>query len=485
LGIAPLAVYEVFTWPWLHALSAREGRAVTLADVPAADWDALVLPGVDAVWLLGVWRRSPAGRAIALEEPGFRAATAATLADATDDDVIGSAFCIRGYEVDEHLGGDAGLAVARAELAKRGLKLILDFVPNHVAPDHPWVEAHPEYFVRGSEEEAAADPAGWLPTPHGPVARGRDPNFPAWPDVVQLDPRAPELRDAVVETLVSIAARCDGVRCDMAMLMLDDVAERTWGERLPPPRPEPYWVEVTRRVRAVAPEFVFLAEAYWDLEGRLFEDGIDLAYDKVLYDRLAHGDAAQIRSHLVADPAWQARLVRFLENHDEPRAAVTFPPERGRAAAVALLTLPGVPLLYEGELDGRRVHTPMHLGRSPGEPSDDEAASFWSRLLRLVADEGVRSGSWRLLEVEGWPDNHSNERLLAWRWDRHAVVLNYSGSVADGLVRLGPELAGAGWTLRDVYGDRVFERDGDELASRGLYVLLDPWDAYVLRLESA
>ena len=149
------------------------------------------------------------------------------------------------------------------------------------------------------------------------------------------------------------------------------------------------------------------------------------------------------------------------------------------------MTLPGVPLLYEGQLEARRVRTPMHLGRSPVEPRDEETAEFWDGLLRLVADEGVRTGAWRLLDVDGWPDNRSNERLLAWRWDRHVVVVNFTGAVADGLVQLGPELAGASWTLRDVYGDRVFERDGDELASRGLYVLLDPFDAYILRLESA
>src|SRR5262249_36489114 len=151
--------------------------------------------------------------------------------------VVGSAYCIRGYEVDPRLGADAGLAAARQALASRDLKLLLDFVPNHVAPDHPWVAEHPEYFVRGTDEDAAADPAAWLETPNGPVARGRDPYFPPWPDVVQLDPMSPGLRDAAVETLVSIAARCDGVRCDMGMLFLDDVVERTWAGRLQPRRP--------------------------------------------------------------------------------------------------------------------------------------------------------------------------------------------------------------------------------------------------------
>jgi hypothetical protein len=127
----------------------------------------------------------------------------------------------------------------------------------------------------------------------------------------------------------------------------------------------------------------------------------------------------------------------------------------------------------------------MHLGRSPLEPRDEESVLFWDALLAVLANEGVRTGSWRLLDVDGWPDNRSNERLLAWRWDRHAVVINYSDAVADGLVRIGPDLAGAQWRLRDVIHDEVYERDGDDIAARGLYVRLDPYDAYVLRLDSA
>jgi hypothetical protein len=474
-----MTIYEVFTWPWLVELSAREGREVTLADVPAAGWDALALPGIDTVWLMGVWRRSEAGRAVALEV--FAEATAAVLPDATEADVVGSAYCVRGYEVDERLGGDAGLAVAREELARRGLRLLLDFVPNHLAPDHPWVEAHPDYFVRGTEEDAAADPAAWLPTPNGPLAHGRDPYFPPWADVVQLDPMSAAMRDAAVETLVSIAGRCDGVRCDMAMLLLDDVAEGTWAGRLQPRRPEPYWGEVTRRVRERAPGFVFLAEAYWDLEQRLLDEGVDGCYDKRLYDRLAHGDAASVRRHLAADPAWQERMVRFLENHDEPRAAATFPPARNRAAAVALVTLPGRPLLYRGEVEGRRIRLPVHLGREPSEPVDEELAQFWRGLLRAVADERVRTGEWRLLEVDGWPDNRSSECLLAWRWDGHLVVVNYGDSEADGLVRLGDDVGGGTLRFREVFSGETFEHDASDLAG-GLYVRLEPWGFRVHRV---
>jgi hypothetical protein len=476
-------IHEVFTWPWLAALSAEHGRAVTLADVPEEAWDALALPGVDAVWLMGVWERSPAGRLVALEDPGFRAATAAALPGARDEDIVGSPYCVRGYNVDPALGGRAGLAAARAALARRGLRLVLDFVPNHVAPDHPWVAEHPEFFVRGMRDDLERDPVAWLEAVGRVYARGRDPFFPPWPDVVQLDPMSPDLRATVIATLNDIAGQCDGVRCDMAMLFLDDVAQRTWDGLLQPLLPEPYWVEVTAAVRSTNPDFLFVAEAYWDLEGSLLEQGIDYCYDKRLYDRLAEGDAASVRAHLRADPRWQARLIRFLENHDEPRAASVFPPDRSRAAAVVLMTLPGAILLHEGQAAGARTRLPVHLGRRPVEQPDLELEAFWSHVLASVASDEVRSGGWRLLDAHGWSDNDSAENLLAWRWERHVVVVNYSGERADGRVELGGDMSGGAWQLLDLLAGSVYVRDGDDLAREGLYVGLEPYAAHVLRLQ--
>jgi hypothetical protein len=477
----PPTIYEVFTWPWLAELSARVGRPVDLGNVPDEAWDELALPGADTIWLMGVWARSDAGRRVALTDPGFRAATVGALPDATRADVVGSPYCIRDYTVDPRLGGRDGLATARAALAERGLRLLLDFVPNHVAPDHSWVSERPEYFVKGTPADVEDDPAAWLETEGGVYARGRDPYFPPWPDVLQLDLMSPGLREAAIATLRDIAAQCDGVRCDMAMLCLDDVAERTWHHRLQPPRESPYWRQVTEAVRQTHPDFLFVAEAYWDREQTLLEQGIDYCYDKRLYDRLADGDAGSIRDHLSADVAWQERLVRFLENHDEPRAATVFPRDRLRAAVVALLTLPGAILLHEGQLDALETRLPVHLGRRPAEPPDAESRSFWSHTLATVANEHVREGEWRLLDVTGWPDNQSCDGLVAWRWRNHLVVINYSGVAADGLVQLGADAAGRTWPLHDVFDGRIYERDGDELASCGLYVSLPSFGVHLFR----
>ena len=147
-------IYEVNTAVWLDDLSRGAGRRLTLAELSAAQWAAVTPPGVDAVWLMGVWERSPAGLSIANDNPALWADFRAALTDVQTADVIGSPYCVRRYVVDAAFGGPVGLAVARAALADRGVRLVLDYVPNHVAPDHPWVTSSPEMFIQGLDHDA-------------------------------------------------------------------------------------------------------------------------------------------------------------------------------------------------------------------------------------------------------------------------------------------------------------------------------------------
>ncbi len=494
-------VHEVFTWVWLADLERIAGRPMTLADVPDDVWDDVARPGIDAVWLMGVWQRSPLGAAIARSEPSMVDAQRAALDDGTDADVVGSAYCIRDYVVDDRLGGDEALTAARAALAARGVRLVLDFVPNHVAPDHPWVRSRPELFVHGSRDDLDREPASFLDVDGRVFARGRDPFFPAWPEVLQLDASSAALRTAAAELVARLTDRCDGLRCDMAMLMLDDVFHRTWGDRASGgPAPDGgrgYWPTVIGAARAIRPDFAFWAEAYWDLEPVLLEQGFDACYDKRLYDLLVRrAPAAEVRAHVSADPALQRRTVRFVENHDEPRAAAAFEPAAHRAALVTVFTLPGVALLHEGEADGRHVRVPVTLGRRPLEPRDAALRQFVDRLLDALAG-GLRHGDWTLVRVEGWPDNDSAERLAAWCWtgdaSRHLVVVNLSGERADGVVRLdwddpradhgddprdGPSAA---VVFDDLLSGERYVRDRSQLVEDGLYVALEGHAVHLLR----
>lgn len=365
---------------------------------------------------------------------------------------------------------------------------MLDFVPNHVAPDHPWAGEHPEFFVQGEADDVRSDPASFVETGGKVFACGRDPYFPAWPDVLQLNAFHQGLRRAAIDTLSDIAGQSDGVRCDMAMLLLNSVFERTWGDRAGQLPETEYWVDVIAAVKKAYPDFLFMAEAYWDLEWELQRQGFDYCYDKRLYDRLEHDTAESVRLHLCADLAYQERLVRFIENHDEPRARSAFAPRRERAAAVAMATLPGARLFHDGPFEGRSVRLPVFLGRRPEEPVDAEFQAFYRALLKIAAAEGLQNGDWRLCEENGWPDNASYRNLVAWCWrsgDVHElVVVNLSDAPAQGRVRLPwEELAARTWGMTDLFSGETYERDGDEMRGPGLYVALSPWGFHVLALH--
>lgn len=482
-------IYEINTWVWLQELGRNRKNPVTLASVPKKEWDAIGALGCDAVWFMGVWERSPAGIAVSMRNQGLLDDFRRALPDFSGADNVGSPYCVRNYVVDPSLGGAEGLAKARMELARRGLRLILDFVPNHVAPDHPWVFDHPDYFIRGNYGDSVREPGAFLAAGGNVFACGRDPFFPAWPDVLQLNAFNGGLRTAIAATVNAIADQCDGVRCDMAMLVMNDIFQRTWGERAGAMPAGEYWPELIGAVRAAHPGFLFMAEAYWDLEWELQQQGFDFCYDKKLYDLLEHGPAEHVRQHLCADMAYQERLVRFIENHDEPRAAATFADGKARAAAVAILTLPGARLLHEGQFEGRKVRLPVFLGRRPAEPLDQDLAAFYRNLLQETGRDLFRDGDWQPCERSGWPDNQSCHNILAWCWERDGeramILVNLSDVTSQALVRVPwDELRGKVWRLDDSLSGEIFERSGNDMRDAGLFVELAPWGCHFFRLSS-
>lgn len=479
-GLYP-SLYQINTRVWLTELSRRLGRQATLDDIPDSELDRLAEMGFDWIWFLSVWQTGTVVQRISRTNAELRKEFEETLHDLRDEDIGGSGFAIAGYSAHEKLGADAALARLRARLHKRGLHLLLDFVPNHVALDHPWVEQHPDYFVSGTEDDLARAPQNYTRIGGRIFAYGRDPYFPGWPDTLQLNYGNQATQEAMISQLLKIATQCDAVRCDMAMLVLPDVFQRTWGIRS-----EPFWPKATLAVRERFPDFRFMAEVYWDLEWTLQQQGFDFTYDKRLYDRLRAGQARPVREHLLAGLDYQNKMVRFLENHDEPRAAATFSPEIHEAAAVITYLSPGLRFFHQGQFEGHKKRISPHLVRGPQEPLDERMKRFYDRLIQLLQRPVLHDGHWQLLEcTRAWDANASSDDFIVYAWhnpegERLLVAVNYAEHWSQCYVRL--PFAGfedRQWRFRDRLGNAVYDRDDNDLQRRGLYLDLAPWHYHV------
>jgi glycosidase len=484
------SLYQINTRVLLTGLSQTLGQPATLDDIPDAELDRIAALGFDYVWLLSVWHTGSAGQRVSRAHAGWRHEFEDTLPDLCAEDIAGSGFAITGYTAHPAVGGPAALARIRRRLQARGLKLMLDFVPNHTALDHPWVEDHPDYYVGGGELEQTRAPQNytWVKRKRGDVllAHGRDPYFDGWPDTLQLDYANPATQEAMIGELLVIAEQCDAVRCDMAMLVLPKVFERTWGRR-----PPPFWARAIQRVRKQVSDFRFMAEVYWDLEWTMMQEGFDYAYDKRLYDRLREGHARPVREHLWAGLDYQNRLARFMENHDEPRAAATFASGMHEAAAIVTYLSPGLRFFHEGQLEGRRKRISPHLVRAPREAVNGTLQQFYDSLLTVGRRASVRDGEWcQVTCAPAWDGNWTSDCFIAWCWQgqdgqRLLVAVNYAGNQSQCYVRLPfADLEGHSVQLKDLMGAATYDRDGADILARGLFLDLPPWGYHVFELTA-
>jgi hypothetical protein len=480
-------------------LSARDGRRVGLGDVRARDIDPIAELGFDLVWLTAAWTIGSGSRRLARGSRTLRERRMELLPDGSDDDIVGSPYAISAYEPPDNLGGAAGLAKLRQRLGEAGLGLILDFVPNQVASEHLWVRRHPEWFVHADSGHRAADPDSYFEVRSDGrhwIAHGRDPNFPPWTDTAQLEYRHPDVPRAMTQALREVATRCDGVVCSMAMLQLDDIFRATWaGRSIPPSVAEDaspfgeFWWHATSAVHEVYPKFLLIGEAYWGQEWRLQQLGFDFTYDKPLVDRLVAGDVASVIGHLRAEDGYQRRSVRLLEERAGPRIAAQLTPGQERAAAVVEATVPGMLLVRDGQMDGAREEVPVQFRREPDEPPDQELRDFYCRLLRATDDETFRLGhAIRLEPIAAWAGNLTHEGIVARLWvgqhrQLRLAIANLADEPAQAFIPLAlPEFAGKLVHLEDQLDDIGYDRPGDDLLVRGLYIDLPAYGSHLFRV---
>lgn len=481
----PRLILEVNTRLWLRALGG--GTPASLRSVPEKLLDQWSHDGFDAVWLMGVWLPSSISQSIASEHPGLPANYTQILPDWTPEDVIGSPYAVADYRIPPAWGGEEALADLRTRMNRKGLRLILDYVPNHTARDHPWVFDHPAWYVQLSEDFLARNPEHGFravtSAADANIAHGKDPYFPPWTDTAQLDFRNSELQQAQWELLHRIAAMCDGVRCDVAMLILPEVFEKVWGGKMPE-----FWEATIREIKAIYPDFCFIAETYWGLDRELNDLGFDLTYDKELLDHIMT-DLPLVREQFEIPEARHRQRLRFLENHDEPRVASRLSRDKHFAAAAWLFALPSSALIYNGQLEGFSHKSPIQLRRDPVEKVDSAVADFYRNLLAVARKDVIRRGEWKLLAMRpAWSGNDTCHHILGQAYDladEHArIFVNWSPHKSQCWVDIG-----LGWlqnrevVFRDQLGRKKYVRQGTELMIRGLYLDLEPWEAHVFTCE--
>jgi hypothetical protein len=420
---------ELNTRCWLRGLSDRLGRPVTLATVPAKEIASWKKRGFTHVWLMGVWATGPKTRGVARAQPNLLALSAQAFGTRGEEMLVSSPYAVADFTVAEPLGGAAALRRFRAELHQHGLALVLDFIPNHLGLDHRWLTERNSLFVQSAAQRPETFPVvrdgatSW-------VAHGKDPYFPAWSDTAQLDYRLAATRAAMTEALLSVAAQCDGARCDVAMLLLNDVFDKTWSQ-FPSVGLAPageFWAGAISAVKGRQPEFIFIAEAYWDLEPRLQALGFDYVYDKKFLEYLTRHDYPALQNHLRA-VAGKFHPVRFLENHDEARIASLLTVPEQKAAAVLLLAQSGLRLLHDGQWAGLCHYTPVQFACDWPETGNPEMTAFYNRLLSLLPRTAIGSGEMEFCET-GIP------HCVAMKWK------NANGQLGLALVNLAPQRAG-------------------------------------------
>jgi len=472
---------------------AVDNKRARLSDIPITYWENLADLGIEIVWLMGVWKTTSILIDRCCFEEGLMQSYNRTLKDWQRDDVIGSPYAIDKYEINPELGTKKELLQLKRTLNQLNIRLMLDFVPNHLSAETELLKTHPDIFLETTEDVLSSDRHTFyrpIQQPHRIFAHGRDPFFPAWTDTIQLNYFNLNTRKFLTDTLLNIAELCDGVRCDMAMLTLNNVFGNTWrgviNEYLHPKPPDEFWHSAIAAVKKDHPDFIFLAEAYWNLEWDLQQLGFDFTYDKKLLDRLKDGTPKNVRDHLRADISFQQKSSRFLENQDEERALSALGMEKSFAAAVIISTIPGMRFFFDGQAEGKKVKLPVQLGREPKESKNITAAKFYIQLFRLTKNEIFTLGEWELKDaLPASEKDRSNENLLTWLWtykDLHClVIVNYANTTSRGRIKISTSGFEESLVLTDLLKGKEYFRSTNEVFYSGLFVELPAFQIHLFQ----
>jgi glycosidase len=472
----------------------KKFQANTLCEIPDNYWQDLAELGIKYIWLMGVWKIPETSVLKYCFESGLVNEYKNALHNWTEKDVAGSPYAIEDYEINPCLGkSNEELMLLKKKLNELGLKLILDFIPNHFNAESPLLKTNPEIFLPGDEFLLEDDPKTFFRSPLVSthiLAHGKDPNFDAWQDTAQVNYFSREAKEFMKGRLLSVSKLCNGVRCDMAMLARSEVFANTWKRFAFTTRKSKseFWKDAIGKIRKSNPKFLFIAEAYWNMEWDLQQLGFDYTYDKRLYDRLIEGNVNSIKDHFLAGADYQHKSLRFIENHDEKRALVTLGKEKSKAAAVLISTIPGISLFFEGQFTGKKIKLPVQLNREPYEETDEELQHFYEKLLSITKDFEHGEYEWNMLETfPAWEGNFTNSNFLAWQISgmnkNYIVCINYGEHTSQCRIKPHFNSNKDEIVFFDKLNNNEYTRETNDVKKNGLYVELCEYACHVFYME--
>jgi hypothetical protein len=483
-------LYEINTRVWIKQF----GNNTHLHSIPEDIFKELSDLGFSIIWFMGVWKTCNSVIHKRCFTPDLVSGYSKALKDWQNDDIIGSPYAIDCYELNPIFGDKSDLLRLKERLNKLGLKLFLDFVPNHFSSGSKFLKSNPEVFLEADEELLEKGNLTFFKDEiTGRIfAHGRDPFFLPWTDTAQVNFFSKEARSFMIEQLFQIAELCDGIRCDMTMLPLNNVFHNTWLGVLNKfnfKKPEnEFWEDAIIQVKKKYPDFVFLAETYWDLEWQLQKLGFDFTYDKRLTDRLASGDINSIKAHLLADQNYQMKSVRFIENHDEERAVAKFGKERSLAAAVFISTIKGMKLYYDGQFEGKKIKLPLQLGREPEKRVSERVKKHYYKLFEITKEDIFKYGNWNMIEpVPAGESNTSFLNFFTWVWqyehDLRIVVINYSERTSQCRLKFQIKTDQEKIILHDLFTGEKYARYVKEIYTSGLFIELKGFNSHIFAIH--
>jgi len=473
---------ELSTRPWIYYLSQKYGKQFQkLSDIPDQEFQQIKEMGFDFVWMMGVWQLGEFGLNYDRTNQQLLQEYSQVLPGYTIDDIIGSPYAVTNYTCNYELGSDEDIFNMKTKLNEIGLKLMLDFVPNHSAVDCNWTSSDMDYYIL-SPKGIPIDPSKYM---SNRIAYGSAGWGQSWFDTAQFNYWNPQLRKVRMQQIAHVASLSDGIRCDMAYLLVNSLFGSNWAENLQSwgwnePSTE-FWSDAISYVKQLYPSVLFLAEVYDPYMQTLLDQGFDYVYEKDLYDLIYDNNLDNIRSWLSnSGENYISHGAHFIENHDQPRAPSYFGSwEKADAAALLTFTIPGLRFYWMWQFNGYSNQLDIHLRREEPEPAVPQVQQFYPIFLNITNSDVFRYGTWTYLGVSG---SNSAWRLIAYRWEyeneKRLCVINYSDTSGSGSIVLSnaqPLNGNDTVPVTELLSGVTYYRSASQMRNQGLFVVVNPW----------